>query len=269
MRRWWVGLMVWALLACNATFLNQPDNTPEIPPSPVSTPQADPDWQQLAPGMEYRVLRVAPPYTTRAFDLPAARLDPAQVDFRVHYTPGEWYLMSEWRTRLDGALLIVNANFFNALSNAVGLVASDGQRFGNSFEGFGGMFQVTEQGARVRSLVVEPYAGEPLDQAAQGFPMFIEPGGVAASTGPGFDDPSRRTIIAQDTAGRVLILTTPAGLMTLRETMQWLLQAPLEIDVAFGLDGGKSVGLYVQHPDGDLFYPSLDPIPVVIAAYPR
>ncbi|MFP4320966.1 MAG: phosphodiester glycosidase family protein [Anaerolineales bacterium] len=270
-RRWVAGVVALGLLGCNAAFLNSVNDTPEATPNvtPTVSMLTEDGWDVVAPGMAYRVFRVEPPYTQRAFDMPVVRIDPASVEFRVHYEPGEWYTIAEWRDRLNEPLLIVNANFFTEMGRAVGLVVSVGQTHGQSFEGFGGMFQVTEDEARVRSLVEEPYEGGDFLQAVQGFPMFVEPGGRAANTGPGFDDLSRRTMIAQDDEGRVLILTTPAGLLTLRQAMNWLLAAPLNIDVAFGLDGGKSVGLFVQARPEPLFYPSLDPIPVVVAVYPR
>ncbi|HLA43725.1 MAG TPA: phosphodiester glycosidase family protein, partial [Aggregatilineales bacterium] len=186
---------------------------------------------------------------------------------------GEWHLMHEWVALLKNSfgnpLMVVNANFFTETGHAVGLVVSDGQVSGDSLQGFGGMFLVNGAEVRVRSLVQEPYYGESYEQVAQGFPMLIEPGGIAASTGDGFDDPSRRTIIAQDFAGNILVMTTPAGRLTLRNAQRWLLDSRLNISIAFGLDGGKSSGLYFGGVENETLYPSVEPIPVIISAHVR
>jgi uncharacterized protein YigE (DUF2233 family) len=219
--------------------------------------------------MELRTIRVREPYTDTPFDMTLVRLDPAQVRFRVHYTPLELHAISEWSTMLPDALMIVNASFFTEAFTAVGLVVADGQVSGQSLIGYGGMFQVTGETVRVRSLVQEPYQGEILDQAVQAFPMLIETGGQIARTGDGFDTPSHRTMVAQDTQGRILFMVTPLGTLTFRNAQQWLSDSGLNIAVAFGLDGGKSTGMYARASDGELLHPSIDPIPVVIAAYPR
>jgi hypothetical protein len=107
------------------------------------------------------------------------------------------------------------------------------------------------------------------EQVVQGFPLYIEPGGEPAATGRGFDDPSRRTAIAQDAEGNILIFSTRDGLITLREMQRWLLESGLNLDAAFNLDGGKSVGIYLELEEEPLLYSSVEPVPVVIAAYPR
>jgi len=238
----------------------------DTPTAPLSNPD---DWQAATPGVWTRNFRVEPPYTSAAFDMPAVRLDPALISLRVHYKPTFFLTIPEWLDQLDDPLVVVNGSFFTAEGYAVGLVVADGSYHGNSLEGFGGMLQVSAGETRVRSLVREPYADELYEQVAQGFPMFIHPGGEAARTGEGFDDPSRRTMIAQDMDGYIYLFVTPLGRLTLRQAQQWLLESEFNFDVAFGLDGGKSTGLYVKNPAGDLLYPSIDPIPVVIAAYPR
>lgn len=199
------------------------------------------------------------------------RLEPNQVTFRVHYAPGQANTFSRWQALLqDNALAFVNGSFFTEANEAIGLVVADGNYFGASLVGYGGMFQVDPTGrARVRSLVVEGYQGESLWQAVQAFPMLIEPGGVRASTGAGFDDPARRTVIAQDRSGRILLISTGIlGEISFNDLQEWLLNSGLDIDVAFALDGGKSAALFVQRTD-PITIPSFSAFPVVLAAYGR
>lgn len=242
--------------------------TPASTPIPTAVSVVSPGWELAAPGIETRGIRVEAPYSTTPFSLIVARIDPAQVTFRVHYQPREWQTLPQWQTSLNDPLLVVNGSFFNELGDAVGLVVADGQRHGVSLRGYGGMFQLIGQDVRVRSLVAEPFQDDAFDQVVQGFPMLVEPGGLAASTGEGFDTPARRTMIAQDRQGRILLMVTPLGQLTLRNAQQWLLSSDLDINVAVNLDGGKSTALYLGGDEGT-FYPSIDPIPVVIAVYPR
>jgi hypothetical protein len=151
----------------------------------------------------------------------------------------------------------------------VGLVVADGFSYGQSFDGFGGMFRVLlDESIEIRALRPNPYAGEASLQAVQGFPMLINPPGERARTGDGFDDLARRTILAQDQQGRILILITPLGEISLRNAQRWLAESDLGIVAAFGLDGGKSSGLYVACPNRPKLYNSIEAIPVVLAVYP-
>lgn len=230
------------------------------------------EWQVVANGIQMREMRVASPFTEAPFDMVIARIDPSQVSFRVHYTPPSprgitWYFISEWDEQLADPLLVVNASFFSSGGRASGFVVTDGQAHGVSFDGFGGMFQVIKDEVRVRSLVEEPFQRENFNQAAQGFPMLVEPGGRPANTGDGFDILARRTMIAQDANGHILILITNNGTMTLRNAINWLLQSGLYIDVAFGLDGGKSTGMVINGDDRQRIYPNFDRVAVVLAVY--
>ena len=158
------------------------------------------------------------------------------------------------------AALIVNGGFFDEADRALGLVISDGQASGQSFSGFGGMLQVDGAGTRVRSLVGEPYAGEPLFQAVQAFPMLIEAGGVPAPQGDGFREVSRRTVVAQDRAGRILFIAVPGSFVSFADLQAWLLASDLDLWAAFALDGGRSTGLYIGGA-ADEMYPALDQLP--------
>lgn len=265
------ALLVMMLMTAGCSLTQQATSAPPIPPTPTlpPAPATSGDWQVEAPGVWTQQITVEPPYTAFAFEMPIVRLDPALVQVRVHYQPTFFYSIREWVDRLGDPLVVVNGSFFTEEGYAVGLVVADGKFYGNSLEGYGGMVQVSGEQVQVRSLVRAPYLNEIYEQVAQGFPMFIHPGGEAARTGEGFDDPARRTIIAQDADGLLYLMTTPSGTFTLRQAQRWLLDSEFNFDAAFGLDGGKSSGLYVRGTDGEQLYPSIEPIPVVIAVYPR
>ncbi|MBN1564613.1 MAG: phosphodiester glycosidase family protein, partial [Anaerolineae bacterium] len=189
---------------------------------------------------------------------------------RVHYRPGAPYAIGAWRDQLPAAAIIINGSFFDENDYALGLLVSDGQIYGQSYSGFGGMFQVDAAGlARVRSLIYEPYQGEALTQAVQAFPMLVEANGSRASQGDGFDDRSRRTVIAQDSLRRIILAVIPYATMSFNELQEWLLSSDLDVQIAFGLDGGRSTGLVINTPGLSALYPSLDKVPAVIAVYSR
>lgn len=265
----WGALSGLLLLApgCTLTRATIPPPTPT--PTSAPTPVSGDGWETVRPGIEQRTARVPGqgPFGAQAM---IVRVDPALATFQVAYRPGDPLSLSEWRAALPGAAVIVNGGFFDEFNRALGLVVSEGQAYGQSFSGFGGMFQVTEAGPRVRSLVSEPYLGEPLWHAVQSFPMLIEAGGVLAPRGDGFDVPARRTIIAQDGAGRILLIVTPLSEVSFSAAQDWLLSADLDVRIALALDGGRSTGLALDHVEGpDDLYPAFDRLPSVIAVFPR
>ena len=244
-----------------------------VSPTPGSTLTAtiDSRWENIADGVWRRMMNVEPPYTRSAFAMPVLRFDPQQVMFRAHYVPDKWDTIEGWAAFLDDPIVVVNASFFREDGSPLGLVISDGQVFGRTLRGYGGMLQVERDMVRIRSLVQEAYRGESYEQAVQGFPLLVEQGGQQARTDRGFDEPARRTMIAQDMDGFIYIMVAPdlTSAFTLRNAQQWLLDSELNIDVAFNLDGGRSSGLYIDGRGGDHAYPAISLIPVVLAVYPR
>lgn len=237
---------------------------PQPSPPATATPD-DGDWQAVAPGVERRAIRLRVDGSVDVTAV-AVRLDPAIVRFEVHYSPGAPYSLDDWRTMLQPTVL-VNGGFFDENDRILGLLINSQGVFGQSFVGFGGMFQVDAAGARVRSLVTEPYRGEPLQQAIQSFPVLIERGGVMAPQGDGFDVRSRRTVVGQDRAGRIILLVVPLGVISLMDLQQALLNSDLSLDIAVALDGGRSTGLAVWAGAYQEVYPALDQLPSVIAVY--
>jgi exopolysaccharide biosynthesis protein len=259
------GVVLFTLLGCNLA-VDVSDSvtiTPEMPPPGTES------WQVIAPGIEYRnmTIRLDGSRSVRAI---LVWLDPAWITFRVHYSPAASYTISGWREQLPGAAIIVNGGFFDADDYALGMLVSDGRVYGQSYSGFGGMFQVDTGGlARVRSLVTEPYQGEALSQAVQAFPMLIETPGVRAPQDGGFDDRSRRTLIAQDSAGQIIVVVIPRQFISLNDLQTWLLASDLDVQIALALDGGRSTGMVINTPGYSAVYPSLDKMPDVIAVYAR
>ena len=229
-----------------------------VPPPP------DTGWQPLEPGLELRQMDVA---TGSAFErLTIARLNPALVRFRVRYEPANPRPLSAWADELR-PLLMVNAGYFAPEGEATALLISGGQPAGTPLGDFGGMFAVTADGqTSVRWLKERPYdPREGLAEAVQSFPVLVKPGGVMGFPADGDEGtPARRTVVAQDEAGHILIIVAPRGYLSLHEMAVFLAGSDMGIDVALNLDGGGSTGLWLNSDGTSVEIDSRTPIPSVI-----
>jgi uncharacterized protein YigE (DUF2233 family) len=239
-----------------------------IPPTaPRQTP--DSGWLAGANGVELRRLRLPPEQGQPTIPITIVRLDPAQVRLRVAYAPEQPRSIRAWFEERR-PILAINGGFFTEDNRATALVISDGASSGASYEGFGGMLAVGQDGGvGLRALSDRPYSpDEALAQAIQSFPMLVFPGGQPAE----LDDDgrqARRTAVALDRAGRLLLLACPTSAFTLRGMADWLAASDLEIDSALNFDGGSSTGLYLQSGDLGERIDSFGPLPLVLLVEPR
>ncbi len=264
LRRLFLGMMLvcWTLGACALVF---PAASPPPTATPVITPLPD-GWESLAPGLERRVYL---PNDSLLSQLEVLRIDPAQYTFRAHYTPGTAYRITEWRGTLAGAAAFVNANFFEVNHHILGLLVTDGVIHGESYHDRGGTFLIQNGQPRVRSNIAEPYQGEHLEQAVQAFPMLVLNGQVAYNSS-GAERVTRRTVVAQDANGRILLMATPGFGLTLEALSAYLPTTDMQLVNALNLDGGGSTMMFYQRENDDPFIlPSLDPVPAVLAVYPK
>jgi uncharacterized protein YigE (DUF2233 family) len=204
-----------------------------------------------------------------AAPLVVVRIDPAQVRLRVAYAPDRPRALRGWFQERR-PLAAINGSFFTKENQPTALLISDGNASGTSYEGFGGMLSVApDGGVSLRALRDQPYdPAEPIEQALQSFPMLVFPGGQPAAIE---DDGrrARRSVVAIDRAGRLLLLASPTSDFTLRGLAGWLAQSDLDVDRALNLDGGSSTGLYLSagalHEEIDSF----GPLPIVLLVEPK
>lgn len=246
------------LVGCNLTGLRD-----TIPP-PTLEPTAAPadGWELVVSGLERRYIQ--PNGLGPLSAVVVHRIDPQQFVFRAHINPNAPLFNTRWRELHPDAILFINANFFDPAANTLGLVVQDGQYFGSSYVNRGGMFAVQNGVPRVQSLIQQPYDGAALDQAVQGFPMLVVDGVPNYQRTPG-DRTTRRTVIGQDRQGRILLVSTTLLGMTLDEIAAFLIDSDLDVAQALNLDGGGSMLLDVVGAN----LPSLDPVPVILAIYPK
>ena len=232
--------------------------------------RSDTGWSLLQPGLERRVIQLYDNESQQGESLHIWRLDQNYFRMDVAYSTSPKSLEA-WQ-RQTNALVVVNGGYYSVENERYfpdGLTIVNGEASGQSFNGFGGMLAIHESRAELRWLVQNPYdPNEPLEAALQSFPMLVKPGG---RLGFGAERENhvtaRRTVIAQDKDGRILLLLAPQGNFTLHQLSLFLTGADLNLDVAFNLDGGGSTGILVAGSHEVI--PPDRPLPFVLLVYPR
>ena len=240
------------------------DILPTIAAIPEPTEKPDPVWQAIAEGLVWRRLR---PNRDELAQLIVIRVDPAKYRFRALYRAGRPASLAEWRALEPNASVIINANFFDADYHVLGLIVSDGVKSGNPYRDRGGSFVIKDgMPAVIANRGPGSWTDGDIEQAAQGFPLLVE-NGEPAYKARSRGERTRRTLIATDARGRILIIVAPFLGLSLADLSAYLPGADLQIDAALNLDGGRSTMLAL--PGADYFLPSLEPAPSVLAVYPR
>lgn len=225
---------------------------------PVTPSTEDSLWESIAPGLEQAVIQEG------AVIFQAVRVDPESYTFRAHYRPREPLNIEEWTNEHPGAEVIINANFFTMDHTVLGLLISDFTVHGVAYTNRGGLFYVSGNGVGIRSNVTNPYQGENFSQAIQAFPMLVMSGQAVYSNDQDIAI-SRRTVIAQDTEGRIILMVTAGFGMSLPQLSQYLATSDLNIQTALNLDGGGSSMMAIKANQTRVL--SLDPVPVVLVVY--
>lgn len=221
-------------------------------------------WTKTAPGVEVRSEVWNSPSSAGVSDtVSIVRFDLHYVKLSVAYQPDQPLSMQEWMQK-EHATALINGGYFDGQDNATALVISNGQTFGDSYDGFGGMFDVDAQGqAQVRSLTEQPYRpSEGLTQATQCTPMLLLNGKRTQ-----FDadkKASPRSVVAIDKQGRLLFIVSPGIEFTLDDMANLLAKSDLNLVNALNLDGGSSTGLYVNAGSQSVNIDSYVNLPIVI-----
>ncbi|TMD59966.1 MAG: phosphodiester glycosidase family protein [Chloroflexi bacterium] len=237
-----------------ATTTNQPHDQ--------GTPELN-TWYRGAPGVEVRYENWKSPGNNED-TVTIVRFDLRHISLSVAYQPAKPLSMGEWM-RQEQATAIINGGYFDNQNNATALVISNGQSSGTSYNGFGGMLSVDNQGhVDLRSLSERPYNpnNEQLQQATQSSPMLVLHGKATQFNTNAAG--SRRSIVAIDKQGRLLFIASPGTAFSLGELEDLLVGSDLSIDRALNLDGGASTGLYVNAGSQKVAIDSITDLPLVI-----
>ena len=189
----------------------------------------------------------------------------------MHYNPDEPQPVSGWVGKLR-ATVVVNGNYFTTENTTTGLLISDGVRWGTPYGSFAGMLAVTPAGSTtVRWLSDQPYdPAEPLAYAIQSFPVLVKPGGILGFPADADDgSPARRTVVAEDFQGSILLIVAPHGKLSLHGLSLFLTNSDLGIHTALNLDGGTSTGLWLNTEKEPVVIDSLVAVPSVLSVSRR
>jgi hypothetical protein len=248
------------------------ETLPNINETLLDTDQTRPakDWSLLQPGLERRVIEIYHDQSQLVESVYIWRLDQKHFRMDIAYDDRPKSLET-WQAETNAAL-VVNGGYYSIENERYfpdGLTIANGEPFGRSFNGFGGMLAINESRAELRWLVEKPYNSfEPLQAALQSFPILVQPGGQLGF-GPERENHvgARRTVIAQDKNDRILFIVAPQGYFTLHQLSVFLTESDLNLNIAINLDGGGSTGILVANPREVI--PPTRPIPFVILVYPR
>ncbi len=205
------------------------------------------------------------------------RVDPKFWMFSAHhYTtlPGAQRLTSDaWRTQL-GATLVINAGQYTEDFTHLGILLCDGKNFG------------TRRHRLWKGLLL----AEPIDPAypiAQTIDLNEQPEfDVEAAYSQAVqtmmlvdsnhlirvnrtDKQARRTIVAEDTSRRILLIVTE-GDYTLWEIGQWVLASGLDVTRALAMDGGAQAQMSLEINSEKVTIPGKQIVlPGIVALKPR
>ena len=254
--RCFVCLLLGLLLsACQLRKLVLPVS-PTPPPAPTAATQG---WRELAPGLQ---LHNALSTGALFGQVIALRIDPQRYRLRAHYQPGQALTLTGWLEALPGVVAFINANFFSSSLLVNGLLVADGIAHGQPWLTRGGTLLVRDGLPLLRPSREQPWQIALPQQAVQGFPVLVLDGNPAYS---GRSSVSRRSVVALDHNGHVLLLATPLLGISLADLAAWLATSDLDIVNALNLDGGGSTLFYAGQSTR---LPSLDAVPAVLAVWP-
>lgn len=273
-----VLMLAWA--ACNLSA-RATDAIPTRTPLPLAvttaTATAGPaptdvvQWEEIAPGIDLQITQLPINARIGSAEIVLLRADPEHIRLQVFYENDNPATVVGWQARTE-AIATINGGFFLPNLQVNGVLAMNGRRFGTTFDRHGGMLSVVGDKINVRSLAQFPYdPAEPLDQAVQGRPMVLYPGGFPVQFDDISDVADRRTIVGQDRSGRLVFIVANQSVVSLYRVRDWLASERPDLDmfVAFNLDGGHSTGIVVNGGSQPVSIDSRTRIPAVIAIYER
>lgn len=259
------SLLANVLLACDASGKASLSNSTAPRPNGYSgsTPQLMNTWNQWAPGVELRYEHWKSAGNNED-TVTIARFDLHHVHISIGYQPSQPLSLNNWMKQ-SNALAVIDGGFFDISNHAVALLISNGQSYGTSYSGFGGMLSVDNQDkVSLRSLREQPYDpdNEQLEQATQASPMLITAG---QRTQFQANASARRwSVVAMDKQGRLLLIISPSLAFSLDELADLLVSSDLSLQTALNLDGGSSTGLYVNGENQKVAIDAITLLPIVI-----
>lgn len=228
---------------------------------------AEPAWRKLAEGVDFRSGWVENRPEQLLY---LVRFDPAKAHLRHLKAPKPQY--SQQFLQQSKALAVFNGGYFDPQGKPLGLLfagqwvqpqAAGGSAFGGLFSLIGDKpalhptYQISEQ--EYQSIRQSPR----LEFLIQCGPRLLAQGKAVKGLEKTL---ARRTALAYDSQGRVILLATaPTCLLTFSK-LQSYLKNQLQVDWALNLDGGSSTQCSIR---GQLDSPGYSPVPFALGVFSR
>ena len=215
-------------------------------------PAQDITWNQLAVGLEAGVWNPGQACEDEVPALVVVKIDPERFRFATYQYLDEKLpaplTIKEWQRR-TGASVLVNAGLFRDDYSYMGLLLKDGRSVGTKrHPQWQGLFVaepvvVGLRKARVLDLAVDPFTEDhpTYREAAQSL-MLLDRAGKPRVRQTG--KRAHQTLIAEDRAGRILIIKT-ADVVALWELAECLYENIPTIYQVMAMDGGASSDLLI------------------------
>ena len=229
-----------------------------------------PTWKALKPGLDHRALVVEGVGGSIKVGVEVLRVDLTKFDLRIleARTHGALGLTARELCEKTGAVAAVNGSFFAENYAPLGLLVSGGKTLNPARQADWGVFAVSHGKATLHH--VKEFDAKPdVSFAVEAGPRLVLDGKPVVSLKP---QVARRTAIAVDGSGRVLLVATEGPLFT--SELAELLARPeadggLGAVAALNLDGGSSTQMYVNLEGEHVDVVGIGGVANTVAVFPR
>lgn len=231
---------------------------------------AEPIWRRLAEGLEYRQgwVNEKPEQL-----LHLVRFDPRRLQLRVLRAKGATKQTSQEFLKQSGALAVFNGGYFDPQDQPLGLLFAGAhwvqpQAAGGS--AFGGLFCLIGDRPSLHQIYELPEEEYQRLRNAPDLQFMIQCGPRLLADGQsvkGLEKTiTRRTALAFDEEGRILLLASSPAYGLRFSQLQSYCRDQLKVKWALNLDGGSSTQCSIK---GKLDNPGYSPVPYALGLFPR
>ncbi len=224
------------------------------------------DWTRLDNGLSYRKIEVHKRFSKVPYVLHAFKINPKYFDLRPINASPDKYASLRRMVENNGAVLGVNANFFDPNGNPLGLIISNGQQI-NPYRpiSWWGVFSV-EKG--IPHIVAGPQWQKSswVTTAIQAGPRLVAHG-ITLHLKP---ETSPKTVIGITKNGDIILVATlfPFDINEVARLMVGSAKkGGLECVDALNFDGGSSTQMYAKVGTFELRLPSYLGVPVGLGVF--
>lgn len=221
------------------------------------------DWKTIHTGVQYGRIRVD--HGNRALTLHVLKINPEQVVIKPIMNRDT--LTAKQMARQNGALAVINANFFDIQEKPLGLIVIDGkERHAKKDISWWGVFCLKKGRASV--LHSSNYRKDLCEQAVQAGPRLVINGWIPKLK----EEVSRKTAVGVTRRNEVIFVVSSENIPI--TVLAEVFKRPeylggLECLNALNLDGGTSSQLYTQTRGLTVGLPNFIAVPVGLGVFAR